>query len=94
MHLTIKFTVSHNKKTEKNEEENSIKDIVTISLEATQKLEETRSTSEKITIGEVSEEPLEASSQASDALSEKAAAVSHLDEDLANARKSAEGMAE
>lgn len=84
----------NNKKTEKNEEENSIKDIVTISLEATQKLEETRSTSEKITIGEVSEEPLEASSQASDALSEKAAAVSHLDEDLANARKSAEGMAE
>lgn len=84
----------NNKKTEKNEEENIIKDIVTISLEATQKLEETRSTSEKITIGEVSEEPLEASPQANDALSEKASAVSHLDEDLANAKKSAEGMAE
>lgn len=79
------------KTSNKKQEEKGIKDIVTISLEATQKLEETRSSEEKIT---VEEKPEEASSHASDALSEKVAAVSHLDEDLANAKKSAEGMAE
>ncbi len=73
------------KTSNKKQEEKGIKDIVTISLEATQKLEETRSSEEK---------PEEASSHANDALSEKVAAVSHLDEDLANAKKSAEGMAE
>ncbi len=79
------------KTSKKSEESNGVKDIVTISLEATQKFEETRSSEEKITVEKKQEE---ASSHASDALSEKAAAVSHLDEDLANARKSAEGMAE
>ena len=79
------------KTSNKKQEGNSVKDIVTISLEAAQKLEESRFSEEKIT---VEAKPEETTSHASDALSEKAAAVSHLDEDLANARKSAEGMAE
>lgn len=65
-------------------EENTIEDIVTISVEASQKLEKEMS-------AEVEER---VQSPTNDAISDKAAEYSHLDEDLANARKSAEGMAE
>lgn len=79
----------NSKISEKNKEENSVKDIVTISLEATQKLEEEMSAKEAEKV-EISE----SDTQATDAISEKAAEYSQLEANLENANKSAEGMAD